>query len=59
MTTVAAVLWREQRDPQKFQHMLWFADALPALRAATPVIAAPPRRPSRRGQAAVRERLHR
>jgi DNA topoisomerase IB len=28
-------LWREQRDEQKFEHMLRFADALPALRAAT------------------------
>ncbi len=28
-------LWREQRDAQKFAHMLRFADALPALRAAT------------------------
>ena len=28
-------LWREQRDVQKFQHMLRFADALPALRTAT------------------------
>jgi DNA topoisomerase-1 len=28
-------LWREQRDAQKFEHMLRFADALPALRAAT------------------------
>jgi DNA topoisomerase I len=28
-------LWREQRDTQKFAHMLRFADALPALRAAT------------------------
>jgi len=28
-------LWREQRDEQKFAHMLRFADALPALRAAT------------------------
>src|SRR5215471_11885341 len=28
-------LWREQRDEQKFQHMLRFAGALPALRAAT------------------------
>jgi DNA topoisomerase I len=28
-------LWREQRDVQKFAHMLRFADALPALRAAT------------------------
>jgi DNA topoisomerase IB len=27
-------LWREQRDAQKFEHMLRFADALPALRAA-------------------------
>jgi DNA topoisomerase I len=27
--------WREQRDAQKFQHMLRFADSLPALRAAT------------------------
>lgn len=26
--------WREQRDAQKFEHMLRFADALPALRAA-------------------------
>ena len=28
-------LWREQRDVQKFQHMLRFAGALPALRTAT------------------------
>jgi DNA topoisomerase I len=28
-------LWREQRDEQKFAHMLRFAAALPALRAAT------------------------
>jgi DNA topoisomerase-1 len=28
-------LWREQRDAQKFIHMLRFASALPALRAAT------------------------
>jgi len=28
-------LWREQRDAQKFEHMLRFASALPALRAAT------------------------
>jgi DNA topoisomerase-1 len=28
-------LWREQRDAQKFVHMLRFADALPALRTAT------------------------
>jgi len=28
-------LWREQRDAQKFAHMLQFAAALPALRAAT------------------------
>jgi DNA topoisomerase IB len=28
-------LWREQRDAQKFAHMLRFARALPALRAAT------------------------
>jgi DNA topoisomerase IB len=28
-------LWREQRDAQKFAHMLRFADALPALRTAT------------------------
>ena len=28
-------LWREQRDSQKFDHMLRFAAALPALRAAT------------------------
>jgi DNA topoisomerase I len=27
-------LWREQRDAQKFEHMLLFASALPALRAA-------------------------
>jgi DNA topoisomerase I len=27
-------VWREQRDAQKFEHMLRFADALPALRAA-------------------------
>ena len=27
--------WREQRDAQKFEHMLRFAGALPALRAAT------------------------
>jgi DNA topoisomerase IB len=27
-------VWREQRDAQKFGHMLRFADALPALRAA-------------------------
>ncbi len=26
--------WREQRDEQKFEHMLRFADSLPALRAA-------------------------
>jgi len=28
-------LWREQRDAQKFTHMLRFANALPALRTAT------------------------
>jgi DNA topoisomerase I len=28
-------LWREQRDAQKFEHMLRFADALPQLREAT------------------------
>jgi len=28
-------LWREQRDVQKFEHMLRFADALPTLRSAT------------------------
>src|ERR1700751_4010640 len=28
-------LWREQRDAQKFHHMLRFATVLPALRAAT------------------------
>src|ERR1700733_5177420 len=28
-------VWREQRDAQKFAHMLRFADALPELRAAT------------------------
>src|ERR1700674_4499999 len=28
-------LWREQRDAQKFAHMLRFANALPALRTAT------------------------
>jgi DNA topoisomerase I len=28
-------LWREQRDAQKFMHMLRFASVLPALRAAT------------------------
>jgi DNA topoisomerase IB len=28
-------LWREQRDAQKFDHMLRFAGALPSLRAAT------------------------
>jgi DNA topoisomerase I len=28
-------LWREQRDAQKFDHMLRFAGALPALRGAT------------------------
>jgi DNA topoisomerase I len=28
-------LWREQRDAQKFTHMLRFASALPVLRAAT------------------------
>jgi DNA topoisomerase I len=28
-------LWREQRDAQKFAHMLRFAEALPALRTAT------------------------
>ena len=28
-------LWREQRDAQKFEHMLRFAGALPALRAGT------------------------
>jgi DNA topoisomerase I len=28
-------LWREQRDAQKFTHMLRFAGALPALRSAT------------------------
>jgi DNA topoisomerase-1 len=28
-------LWREQRDAQKFDHMLRFADALPRLRTAT------------------------
>ncbi|HUE60571.1 MAG TPA: hypothetical protein VMO88_13405, partial [Acidimicrobiales bacterium] len=28
-------LWREQRDAQKFAHMLRFAAALPALRTAT------------------------
>ena len=27
--------WREQRDAQKFEHMLHFAGALPSLRAAT------------------------
>jgi DNA topoisomerase IB len=27
-------LWREQRDAQKFEHMLRFAEALPALRSA-------------------------
>jgi DNA topoisomerase I len=27
-------LWREQRDAQKFEHMLHFADSLPGLRAA-------------------------
>src|ERR1700746_3583461 len=27
--------WREQRDAQKFEHMLRFTDALPALREAT------------------------
>ena len=26
--------WREQRDAQKFEHMLRFADSLPALRTA-------------------------
>jgi DNA topoisomerase I len=29
------LLWREQRDAQKFVHMLRFASVLPALRAAT------------------------
>jgi DNA topoisomerase IB len=29
------LLWREQRDEQKFDHMLRFAEALPLLRAAT------------------------
>src|SRR6202050_2910203 len=28
-------VWREQRDAQKFEHMLRFADALPALRSTT------------------------
>jgi DNA topoisomerase IB len=28
-------VWREQRDAQKFDHMLRFAGALPALRGAT------------------------
>jgi DNA topoisomerase-1 len=28
-------LWREQRDTQKFEHMLRFADVLPTLRTAT------------------------
>jgi len=28
-------VWREQRDAQKFAHMLRFAEALPALRSAT------------------------
>jgi DNA topoisomerase IB len=28
-------VWREQREAQKFTHMLRFADALPALRSAT------------------------
>jgi len=28
-------VWREQRDAQKFSHMLRFAEALPALRSAT------------------------
>ena len=28
-------VWREQRDAQKFAHMLRFAGALPALRSAT------------------------
>ena len=28
-------VWREQRDAQKFAHMLRFADALPTLRSAT------------------------
>jgi DNA topoisomerase-1 len=28
-------VWREQRDAQKFEHMLRFAGALPALRSAT------------------------
>jgi DNA topoisomerase I len=28
-------VWREERDAQKFAHMLRFADALPALRSAT------------------------
>jgi DNA topoisomerase-1 len=28
-------VWREQREAQKFAHMLRFADALPALRSAT------------------------
>jgi DNA topoisomerase I len=28
-------VWREQRDAQKFEHMLRFADALPTLRSAT------------------------
>jgi DNA topoisomerase I len=28
-------IWREQREAQKFAHMLQFADALPALRSAT------------------------
>jgi DNA topoisomerase I len=28
-------MWREQRDAQKFAHMLRFAEALPALRSAT------------------------
>src|SRR6202042_3120067 len=27
--------WREERDAQKFEHMLRFADALPTLRTAT------------------------
>jgi DNA topoisomerase I len=29
------LVWREQRDAQKFEHMLRFAGALPALRSAT------------------------
>lgn len=40
-------LWRDQRDAQKFEHMLRFASALPSLRAvAIPAVGL---RPGRRG----------